>query len=402
MLPNFRATIGTAGGERLVVEQEAPSAQALAEEFAARGMYVIDIIPVKTTGRAIWQALTDRFSQGDLLELTRSLRTLIKAGLPVYQALELINEDEESPFRKRLVGGVLHDLAHGLSLSEALAKRPSCFPVFYVRTIQASEATGTLEGTLGDLARVIKRSQKVKDKIFSAAIYPSVLLLLIIGVIFLMLGFVLPRMEVFFLGMGVDLPWDTQMLLAASRWMTSHVLHCLVFFCAACYLIWRVYTEPTLRPTFDSWRYRAPILGSLARMADLALVSRTVAALVNSGIPANEALQTAEETTNNSVLKGQVLETRQRIERGEAMSSAARRAKLLDGRSCRVLRVGEESGSMAQSFNELSDYCEEQLEAGTERFLALMEPFMVVIIGLLIMVVLITMLRPMFESMSRL
>ena len=137
-------------------------------------------------------------------------------------------------------------------------------------------------------------------------------------------------------------------------------------------------------------------------MADISLISRTVAALVNSGIPANEALRTAEETTDNSVLKKQVAETTMRIERGESISSAAKRSQLLDGRSCRVLRVGEESGSMSQSFNELSDYCEEQLEAGTERFLALMEPIMVLIIGALILIVLVTMMRPMFESMSRL
>ena len=401
-MPNFRATVGTSTGERLVVEQEAPSAQALAEEFAARGMYVIDISEVKTSGRAFWRSLTDTFNQGDLLEFTRSLRTLIKAGLPVYQALELINEDEESPYRRRLVGGILHDLAHGLALSEALGKRPTCFPVYYVRTVQASEATGTLEETLGDLARVIKRSQRVRSKIFSAAIYPTVLLFLIFVVIFVMLGFVLPRMEVFFVGMGVELPWDTQMLLALSRWMTGHILHCLVFICAACYGLWRVYTEPSFRPTFDGWKYRIPILGTLARSADLALISRTVAALVNSGIPANDALRTAEETTDNSVLKKQVAETTMRVERGESISSAAKRAELLDSRSCRVLRVGEESGSMSQSFNELSDYCEEQLEAGTERFLALMEPIMVVIIGLLILVVLVTMMRPMFESMSKL
>ena len=258
LLPNFRATVGTSNGERLVVEQEAPSAQALAEEFAARGMYVIDVSEVKTSGRAFWRRLTDTFNQSDLLDFTRSLRTLIKAGLPVYQALELINEDEDSPFRLRLIGGVLHDLAHGLALSEALGKRPTCFPIWYVRTVQASEATGTMEETLGDLARVIKRSQRVRSKIFSAAIYPAVLLFLIFVVIFVMLGFVLPRMEVFFTGMGVELPWDTQMLLALSRWMTGHIPALLGIH--LCRLLW---TVGAFIPSQASERHS--IAGNIAR-----------------------------------------------------------------------------------------------------------------------------------------
>jgi len=401
-MPNFRATVGTAAGERIVVERESSSAQALTDEMAARGMYVIDVSPVASERRGFLRGLLEGFSQADLLELTRALRTLVKAGMPIYQAIELIAQGEDSRYRRRLLTSLLHDLSHGLSLSEAMAKRPDAFPVYYSKTVQASEATGTLDGTLADLAGVLQRSLRIRAKMVSTSIYPVILLCMVFGVILLMLGFVLPRMEAFFLGMGVELPWDTQMLLAMSRWLTGNVLKCLVFAVALVYFGWRVYTEPSLRRHFDAMRYRWPALGSLARLADLALVARTISALVGSGIPANDALRTAEETTPNSVLRAQIAATTARVERGEAMSSAAARSGLLDPRSCRVLRVGEESGSLSESFAELSDYCEERLEAATERFLALMEPAMVVCIGLLILVVLATVLRPMLESMSRL
>jgi len=399
-LPLFRATIGTPTGERLSVEREAPSATAFASELRARGLFPLEI---EATGKAYWNPMSlfgPTFSRNALLRFSRSVRSLVHAGISIYEALQILLEAEDHEGRHRVYTSLFEDISRGLALSEGMARAPSAFPGFYVKTIEAAERTGDLEGSFDELIKVLERNEKIRRKLVSASVYPAILSGLLAILMAVMLFVVLPSMEEFMLGLGVPLPWDTQALLALSQWMKANALALTAVLTGLVYAASRALELPSVRKWTDEHRYRIPILGVVLRQADLALVFRTLSALAKAAIPATEALSTASAAVSNQGLKSQLTVTVTRVERGESLSSATTRSGLLDRSSSSIIRVGEESGSLANCYTELAVYCEEQLEIASERLTVVVEIALIVIVALFVLFALLTYMRPMLYGIE--
>lgn len=338
-----------------------------------------------------------RVKQRDLQILTRELATLISAGLPLDRALSVVSNLADKAELKQAVGQILRSVQQGKSLTEALAEFPKIFPPLYVNMVKAGEVGGFLDTALQRLAEYLERAQEVQDEIKSALAYPVILVLVGGLSIVFMFTFVLPKFTALFKDMGDALPTSTRILLAISSGLRSY-WWVLALVAVGSWLGFRQYVAtPQGRFTWDRWRLRVVVLGDLVRKREVAHFARTLGTLVKSGVPLLQALEVVEEVAGNQVIRQALKEVRVGVREGQGIGGPLSRSGVFPTLALQMVSVGEETGRLDDMLMRVSEYYEKETHNQLRQLVSLLEPALIVVMGLVIGFIVVAMLLGIFS-----
>lgn len=344
---------------------------------------------------------TNRVSQKELNEFTKLLRTLIKSGMPVTTAIDLLTDGVDDTLLNRTLKSVKADIHKGVSLSAALSKYPNVFPDIYVKTIIAGEKAGALEDVLLRLSEYLKSSILIKQKIVSALIYPAILLLFSSIAIILMLVFVVPEFVLLFESLEMTLPWYTTVVLGLSSYVASNISVLLAFVLTVVGAFLWYKNTPNGRIKYDAFKLGLPLIGTLEHSFAFSQFSRILATMVNGGIPLLDSLNIVLNSMQNSVFAARYSEVPDLIEAGMNFGNALKQIPETPLVISKIVTVGEESGNLGMMLDNIADHYDGEITELTDRVTALIEPLIFIVLAIFIGGFIVALIGPVLTAVSQ-
>jgi len=339
-------------------------------------------------------------SDKDIVVFTRQFATMINAGLPLIQCLEILSTQSENKVFGKAIGEIKVDVESGSTLADALKKHPKMFDELYVNLVHAGEVGGLLDTILGRLAKHIEKAMKLKSQIKGAMVYPSTIMGVAVIVITVLMVFVIPIFAKMFLEMSggtVGLPTPTQLVIDASNFMQNNILYLLTGAAALGYGIKRYYATPKGRLVMDRLFLRVPVMGDLIRKASVAKFTRTLGTLITSGVPILEGLMITSKTSGNKVVEGAILMARQSISEGKTVAEPLSKSGVFPNMVTHMISVGEATGALDAMLGKIADFYDDEVDAAVAALTAMLEPMMMVFLGTIIGFIVIAMYLPIFK-----
>ena len=334
----------------------------------------------------------------DIAIFARQLATMLTAGIPMVQAFEIIGVGHDKPAMQKLVLSIKSDIETGNALNQALAKHPLYFDDLFVNLVEAGEHAGALETVLEKIATYKEKTEALKKKIKKALYYPAAVLGVAIIVTVILLIFVIPQFESLFKGFGADLPAFTQFVVDLSRWMQAKGWLLLIVVAAVVFTFAYFYKRSRpMRQFIDRMSLQLPVIGPILKKAAIARFSRTLATMFGAGVPLVEAMKSVSGATGNIVYQDAVLRMRDEISTGMRMQRAMENTGLFPNMVVQMIAVGEESGSLDEMAAKVADFYEADVDAAVDGLSSLLEPLIMVILGVLVGGLVIAMYLPIFK-----
>ena len=334
----------------------------------------------------------------DIAIFSRQLATMLAAGIPMVQAFEIVGVGHDKPAVQKLVLGIKQDIETGNALHQALGKHPLYFDDLYTNLVEAGEHAGALEAVLEKIATYKEKTEALKKKIKKALFYPAAVLAVAIIVTVILLLFVIPQFESLFKGFGADLPAFTQFVVNMSRWLQSNGWVVLIIVGAAVFTFAYFYKRSRpLRQFLDRMSLGIPVIGPILRKSAIARFARTLATMFAAGVPLVEAMKSVAGATGNIVYQDAVLKMRDSISTGMRMQRAMENTGLFPNMVVQMIAVGEESGSLDEMAGKVADFYEADVDAAVDALSSLLEPFIMVILGVLVGGMVVAMYLPIFK-----
>ncbi len=363
-----------------------------------------NILPINVTAKPKELKLSfggQKVTDKDVVILTRQLATMIDAGLPLVQCLDILGSQTENKALSKVVGQVRSDVESGATFADALKKHPKVFDNLYVNMVAAGEAGGILDTILQRLAAYMEKFAKIKRQVKSAMIYPSVILFVAVAVVALLLIVVVPMLGNMFKEAGQALPLPTRIVLAVSDFLKSWgglaLLVLIVGFIVGVKQ-WRK-TEKGLFVT-DAIALKIPVMGSLIQRVAVAKFTRTLGTLMTSGVPILEGLLIVSRTAGNKIVENAVVTTRQSVSEGKTLAEPLGRAKVFPPMVTQMIAVGEATGALDNMLNKIADFYDEEVDSAVAALTSLLEPMLMVFLGVTVGFVIIAMYMPIFQMGS--
>jgi type IV pilus assembly protein PilC len=393
----YKCKIGSSDGRILEKEFEAVNTGVLRQSLEEQGFFVFEL--KKKPLQFLFESGIARrkVDSRELLTFNQELLVLIKAGLPIIQALDTILEKVEKGTLAEILSDVREDVKGGAALSVAFEKHPKVFPHLYIASIQAGERTGDLPQTIRRYIAFLKKTEGFKKKVLSALVYPGILLSVAFVAITLLLVYVVPTFSQVYADAGASLPLPTKILIAFTGVLKKYFLVGVAGFVFVFIVFRRWCDTESGRFKVDTITIKIPFLGQVLTKYSVTSFMRTLATVLGSGIPIVESLKMSVGTLNNVVLERKLLEAVVRVEEGAQLSSALEGAKIMPPLALRMLGVGETTGSLEEMLGDISEYYEEELERQLHILTTAIEPAIMVIMGVVIGVIIITMYLPVFK-----
>ena len=336
----------------------------------------------------------------DIVTFTRLFSTMINAGLPIVQCLDILGSQTENKFFANVLKDVKSGVESGMTLSDALRKHPKVFDDLYTNLVQAGEAGGILDTVLQRLAQYAEKSQALRRQVKGAMIYPSVVLVIFVGVLGVLLGYVIPSFKVVFkdLSQGkASLPALTEMVITASELFRQYFpLIFLISVASIWALVWW-YRQPRGKFMIHTIALRVPVFGPLLRKVAVARFTRTLGTLLNSGVPILDALDIVAKTAGNVVVEQAIQKTRTKISEGQNMAGPLLETNIFPPMVVQMVGVGEQTGALDAMLSKIADFYEDEVDVAVGSLTKLIEPAMMVLLGGTVGVVLIAMYLPIFS-----
>jgi len=344
--------------------------------------------------------LAGRIKEKDVVVFCRIFSTMINAGLPLIQCLDLLSQQEQNKAFAKIIRSIKEDIEGGTSLTDALKKYPKVFDELFVNLIAAGEAGGILDVILQRLSNYLEKAMKLKAKVKSAMTYPLAVLVISVGVVALLLIKVIPVFKKMFEGMGGQLPGPTQMLITASEFAQSYWWVILGVIIALVFAFNRFYATKKGRWAVDSAVLKAPIFGPLLKKVAVAKFARTMATMMSSGVPILEGLAIVSKTSGNVVVENALLKTRQSISEGRSIAEPLSETGIFPPMVVQMISVGEATGALDSMLNKIADFYDDEVDAAVEAMTSLLEPVMMVFLGGIVGAMIIAMYLPIFKLAS--
>jgi type IV pilus assembly protein PilC len=335
-------------------------------------------------------------SNKDLVIFTRQFATMIDAGLPLVQCLEILSTQLENPAFRKVLKVVKTDVEGGNTFSDALAKHPQVFDVLYTNLVRAGEIGGILDSILGRLAAYIEKNAKLVRQVKSAMTYPIGVLCIAVGVIAIMMIFVIPTFESMFKEFGGNLPELTQIVINMSHFMVANVVYMIVGLVVAftAFRRWSRTQQGTI--AIDKFLLAAPAIGNVMRKIAVARFTRTMGTLLSSGVPILDAMEIVAKSSGNYVIEQGILSARAKIAEGKNMAEPLAETKVFPSMVVQMIGVGEQTGALDTMLNKIADFYEEEVDVAVAGLTSLLEPVMMVFIGGSVGTMIIAMYLPIF------
>jgi type IV pilus assembly protein PilC len=339
----------------------------------------------------------------DLAVFTRQFSVMIDAGLPLVQCLEILAGQQENKTFETVLTTTRASVEGGATLSAAMRQHDKVFDALYVNLVEAGEAGGILDTILQRLASYIEKNVKLKRAVKSALVYPVAVLLVAGGVITLLLWKVVPIFVTLFVGLGVDLPLPTRIVMALSNFVGSIFGLLIVVFLAGMVIAIKLWhgTEKG-RYILDGLLLKLPLVGLLLRKIAVARFTRTLGTLISSGVPILEGLDITARTAGNAVIEKALSHVRKSLEEGKNLADPLKETNVFPGMVTQMIGVGEQTGAMDAMLQKIADFYEEEVDAAVKDLLAALEPAMIIFLGVVVGGIVISMYLPLFSLIGKL
>jgi type IV pilus assembly protein PilC len=380
-------------GQRIKGRSLAPNEVALKAELRRQGVVATRIRKQSAAFKS-----GGKVNAGDIAIFSRQLATMLGAGIPLVQAFEIIGTGHDKPSMQRLIMEIKSDIEGGSSLHEALGKHPLYFDDLIVNLVEAGEQAGALETLLDKIATYKEKSEAIKKKVKKALFYPAAVLVVAVIVTIILLIFVIPQFEDLFKGFGADLPAFTQMVINLSRFVQSDGIYIGVVVAVAVYaFIYFHKRSRAMRQFIDRAALKFPIIGPILNKAAIARYARTLSTMFSAGVPLVEALESVAGATGNIVYEDAVMKMRDEVATGQRLQRAMENTGLFPNMVVQMIAVGEESGSLDTMSGKVATFYEEDVDAAVDSMSSLLEPMIMVILGVLVGGLVIAMYLPIFK-----
>jgi len=381
-MPFFSYNARSGDGRMLLGLVEAQSESESAALLRERGLFVVNIHPKKTAFSL--HDLTAKFSRvhfGDIVDFTRQLSTMISAGLPLTDALSILQVQTGSAAMSKVIAEVLRQIEGGLSFSKGLDKFPNEFSPIYIALVRAGEAAGILDGVLARLADNLEKNREFKGKVMGALLYPILVVIAMGAVITIMMIFVIPKLTALYKDMGVELPLPTKILIGISDFFVNYWYIGILIFVVGGYLIARWRKSLAGRRVLDALAFRIPIFGPLQKKVALVEFTRTFGILIGAGVPVLEALSIVADSMNNVYFKEAMEEVSLKLEKGFTLSEPMSQMSIFPPIVGQMISVGEKTGKLDETLLKLSHYFEVEADQTIKGLTTALEPLIMVVLG---------------------
>jgi type IV pilus assembly protein PilC len=335
----------------------------------------------------------------DIVTFTRLFATMIDAGLPIVQCLDILQGQTDNKHFGTILRDVKASVEQGATFSDSLRRHPKVFDHLYVNLVQAGEVGGILDTILNRLAVYIEKAMKLRSQVRGAMVYPSIVIVVFFAVLTILLVFVIPGFETMFKDFGAkdELPAITRIVMNISRGFVANIPYVFVAITGLIFGTGYVYRTPRGKKFFHKWMLRAPVLGMVLRKIAVARFTRTLGTLLSSGVPILDALEIVAKTAGNVIVEEAIMYARQKIAEGKNMAQPLTETNVFPPMVVQMVGVGEQTGALDTMLNKIADFYEEEVDVAVSAMTSLIEPVLMVGIGSTVGVVLIAMYMPIFS-----
>ncbi|MBW2558159.1 MAG: type II secretion system F family protein [Deltaproteobacteria bacterium] len=341
--------------------------------------------------------LQEKVKEKDVVIFARLFATMINAGLPIIQCLDLLGEEEQNKTFARIIKSIKEDIEGGSSLSDTLRKHPDVFDDLFVNLVAAGEAGGILDVILNRLSAYMEKAMELKRKVKGAMTYPVTVLVVAFAVVILLLYKVVPVFEDMFSSMGSALPGPTQFLVDMSAFVQNNILYILGVIGLSVFALKRYYKTESGRLQIDRIMLKLPVFGILLKKVAVAKFSRTLSTMMNSGVPILDGLEIVSKTAGNKIVENALMETRKSISEGKTIAEPLSESGIFPSMVVSMISVGENTGALDAMLEKIADFYDAEVDVAVDAMTALLEPMMMVFLGGVVGGMIIALYLPIFS-----
>ncbi|MEJ5375681.1 MAG: type II secretion system F family protein [bacterium] len=396
-MPLYRWSGVNRAGKKVKGEMEAPDEETVRLVLRRQR---IEPTKVKQAPKDLFENvsfLKPKVTEKDIVLFTRQFATMIDAGLPLVQCLDILANQTDNRTFKQMLKQIKSDVEGGSTFADALKKHPKTFDELFVNLIAAGEVGGILDTILNRLAAYIEKAMKLKKKVKGAMVYPSVVLVVAVAVVAVLLLFVIPIFKKMFEDMGGGLPTPTQIVIDLSEWVQSYILFIIAVAVAFFIGLNRFYATRKGRALMDDLILRVPVIGDLIRKVAVARFTRTLGTMIQSGVPLLDGLDIVARTAGNKTVESAILKTRASIAEGRTIADPLSESGVFPSMVVQMIAVGESTGALDVMLAKIADFYDEEVDAAVEALTSLIEPFLMIFLGGTIGGLVIAMYLPIFK-----
>lgn len=407
-MPVFEYQIKDKSGKDQVGMQEAHDLDSLVSSLRAQNFIIIRIQEVKQSGKVFSFAKGQGKKKGksgkpnldDLVVFSRQMATLVGAGVPLLQSLDILSNQVEREQLRNVIRDMHQQVQGGKSFSDALEKHNKVFSNLFINMVRAGESSGSLEEILDRVASYLEKTSALQKKVKSALMYPISVTGIAFGITFFMLAFVIPKFAVIFNDLNAKLPMATVVLINLGNFLAANWLLVLGGIGAAIFAFFQIIRLPAGRLAWDASKIRFPIFGPLMLKVAVSKFSRTLATLVRSGVPILSSLEIVSKTSGNRHLELIIVSLMESVKKGESISGPLGKSGVFPEMVVRMIAIGEETGEMEEMLMKIADFYDTQVDAAVDGLTSVIEPLIIVFLGVVIGGIVIAMFLPIFSLTS--
>jgi type IV pilus assembly protein PilC len=379
---------------------EAPS-QAMVE--AQLKKYGFTGITIKEEGKGLSKGFKlpgfgrKKVQTKEIVIFTRQFATMIDSGLPLVQCLEILSSQQENPTFKDVLLKVKESVESGSTFADALSKHPTVFDRLYVNLVAAGEVGGILDTILNRLAAYTEKAMKLKKQIKGAMVYPATIMSIAVIVVGVIMIFVIPTFAKMFAEFGGDLPAPTKIVINLSNFIVKYIVLIIAAIFGIIYLVKKYYSTEKGRKVMDRFALKAPIFGQLIRKVSVAKFTRTLGTLVSSGVPILDGLDIVAKTAGNVIVEEAIMKVRQAISEGKTIAEPLQQSGVFPPMVVQMIAVGEATGAMDAMLSKIADFYDDEVDDAVSALTAMMEPLLMVFLGVVVGGLVIAMYLPIFK-----
>ena len=393
---------GRAGGGAVTGEIEADSRPAAVTALRAKGVIATSVQEkaVKAAGAVVPKALGRKVRDKDLAIYTRQFSTMVDAGLPIAQSLQILSEQSDSKTLREVTARIAIDVQGGSTLAESFGKYPKTFDNLFTNMLAVGESGGVLDVVLQRLSGYIEKAAKLKGKVKSAMVYPVTIIGVACLVIIFMMIFVLPTFANMFRNMGADLPLPTKIVMWMSDMTRKYILFMLAGVGALIWAFKRYYTTENGSLVVATFALKIPVIGMLIRKVAVARFTRTLGTLISSGVPILEGLLITARSAGNRVVEKAVMQARQHVTAGGTLAEPLKSTPVFPPMVVHMISVGENTGALDAMLSKIADFYDDEVDAAVSALTSLLEPMMIVFLGVVVGGIVVAMYLPIFKMVT--
>jgi type IV pilus assembly protein PilC len=395
-MPQFTYTARAVNGDLKSATLEAPNRDEVMKQLRQQRLNVVKI----DEGTAVKKKRGGKIKMRDIVIFTRQFSTMINAGLPLVQALDILAQQSENPALKDVTRQVVFDVESGNTVADALRKQPRAFSELYVNMVAAGEAGGILDTILMRLAVFMEKNDALVRKVKGAMIYPGVIMGVAAIAITILLVFVIPTFSTMFASANIPLPLPTRMVIGLSAALKSYWWVVVGGAVGTFTVVKRYYATSGGKLNIDRMLLRAPVLGDVLRKSAVSRFTRTLGTLISSGVSILDGLEITAKTAGNRVIQDAIMESRASIAGGETIAAPLKKSQVFPPMVISMIAVGEQTGGLDEMLSKIADFYDEEVDAAVSGLLALMEPVMIVFLGVVVGGMVVAMYLPIFDMVN--